>query len=187
MISYGRQISIAEMLCGKRSHQLGEGHKSVSEVLSCAHPPRLVYGSQSHGTAMSHLVRSHQLGEGQQNHAAVSLLNHPSRPVYGRDTSRSQQCQMRLSLPTSLREPLLPRSNAHLWSLPLIYQGKGHHAPAEMPFMVRPSHQFWATPVTPKGHAPFAQLILTRGHRKNAAMPSASRLATKEIQYGYKI
>jgi hypothetical protein len=223
MISYGSRHDCAAMPMEGRSHQLGEGHKSVSEVPSCAHPPRLVYGSQrsdaempmrdcsqgeghqcgaamppfghpsqpvygsqSHGTEMSHLVRSHQLGEGQINHAAVSLLIHPSRPVYGRDTSRSQQCQMKRSLPTSLREPLLPRSNAHLWSLPLIYQGKGHHAPAEMPFMVRPS-----PPVL--GHPRYAERphplrpILTRGQHKNAAMPKGTRLATKEIRYGYKI
>ena len=205
MISYGSRKSHAAMPIYDRSHQLGEGHKSVSEVPSCAHPPRLVYGSQSHGTAMSHLVRSHQLGEGQINHAAVSLLNHPSRPVYGsqsryaampcnqllppvygRDTSRSQQCQMRLSLPTSLREPLLPRSNAYLWSLPLIYQGKGHHAPAEMPFMVRPSPPVLGHPRYAERPRPLCP-ILTRGQHKNAAMPKGTRLATKEIQYGHTI
>ncbi len=261
MISYGSQILIAKTLCGKRSHQLGEGHqcgaamptwthpprlfygsrhdcaampmedrshqlgeghKSVSEVPSCAHPPRLVYGSQSHGTAMSHLVRSHQLGKGQINHAAVSLLNHPSRPVYGsqsryaempcnqllppvygRDTSRSQQCQMKRSLPTSLREPLLPRSNAHLWSLPLFHERSNiirrnakDHTPLKGRVIMPPQkchswfalpHQFWAVVKTQQCQSAAAQLILTRGQTEFAEMPVIERLATKEIQYGNKI
>ena len=174
MISYGSHITIAEMLCGKRSHQLGEGQLSTTGMSGVVHPPllvygsqgsnaempmryrsqgegqtmhaempmpncpsRLVYGSQSHGTAMSHLVRSHQLGKGQQNHAAVSLLNHPSRPVRGGTP--------------------VDRSNARRGpSSPPVYGSLCYHA---------------AMPIYDRSH------FFTRGQRKNAAMPSDSRLS----------
>jgi len=111
---YGSQLRCTEMSNLCRSHQLGEGHQCDAEMPKRTHPPRLVYGSQSHGTAMSHLVRSHQF-----TGAFVTTQQCPSMiaPTYSREVKHhSQKCQ-----------------GSH------ASQGKGHHGPAEMPFMVHPS------------------------------------------------
>ena len=57
--------------------------------------------------------------------------------------------------------------------LPFLLIYGSHPLCAEMPTVPR-SHQFWATPVTPKGRDAFAQLILTnyRNDLSNMAQPS---------------
>jgi len=163
---YGSRHDCAVMPMEDRSHQLGKGHKSVSEVPSCAHPPRLVYGSQSHGTAMSHLVRSHQLGEGQTMHAEMPMPNCPSRLVLRRPKIRHKSVTPTPPPPVRGGTPV-DRSNARRGpSSPPVYGSLCYHA---------------AMPIYDRSH------LFTRGQTKFAEMPFIERLATKEIQYGYKI
>ena len=81
MISYGSRHDCAAMPMEGRSHQLGKGQLSTTGMSGVVRPSRLVYESQSHGTAMSHLVRSQ--GEGQPIYTGMSCVVRPSPPVYG--------------------------------------------------------------------------------------------------------
>ena len=159
-------------------------------------------------------------GKGQTNHATMSPVFRPSPPVYGGQKSSTgsshrhrlhqftgafvttQQCPSMIA-PTYSREVSFDSQKCHLSN---ASQGKGHHALAEMPFMVRLSPpvygrntnrsqqcqmKLYLPPVL--GHLNYAAMliskrpILTRGHLKVAEMPFIKRLATKEIQYGHKI
>lgn len=121
---YGGQKSATGTSPRHRLHQLGEGHKSVSEVPSCAHPPRLVYGSQSRYAAMpcNQLLPPVRGGSGNRRRNAICPSPFPISFTGAKNPPQDRHTD---TASTSLREPLLPRSNAHLWSLPLIYQGKG--------------------------------------------------------------
>jgi len=185
MISYGSQGSNAAMPMRDRSHQLGEGQKSVSEVPSCTHPPRSVYGSQSRYAAMP----CNQLLPPVYERVTQNAQKCPHRatlsPVYGGQKSSTgsshrhrlhqftgafvttQQCPSMIA-PTYSREVSFDSQKCHLSN---ASQGKGHHAPAEMPFMVRPSPPVYGRNTN---RSQQCQMRLTLppvlGRYKNAAM-----------------
>ena len=214
---YGSQMLIAETLCGKRSHQLGEGHQCGAEMPTWTYPPRLVlesqgsnaempmrdrsqgkgqtmtaempemdhpsqsvYGSRNHNAVMSMEKRSHLFTRGQSRYAAMPRSDRLSRE--GSDDLRSNVTILS-PFPTSYRGSVLDRRNAKNDAPPTSYRG---------PHFLRRSAIVHSPPPV-LGHLKYAAMlivkrpILTRGHTNGAAMPLTIRLATKEIQYGYKI
>ena len=118
-----------------------------------------------------------------------------SRLVYGQIIT--QQCPWR-NAPTYLPEATCNRRKANILS-PLKEGSSSYHsnvtwtAPfpslgsvwiAEMPKMTRPTS--FGPPIIAEMLAN-CRPILTRGQTEFAEMPFIERLATKEIQYGYKI
>ncbi len=180
----------------------------------------MLYGSQQHCTTMSPCDRSHQFtgafvttqkcqsmiaptylrevehhsqkcqgshasqGKGHHGPAEMPFMVHPSQPVYGSRKSHTEMPiydrshQLGKDIICTLIKPLL--------FLPFLLIYGSHPLCAEMLTEPRPN-QFWANLLTQKCHRIAARLVLTRGHNRDAAMPRPSRLATKEIQYGYKI
>ena len=148
LLVYGSQGSDAEM--PMRDCSQGEGQTMHAEMPMPNCPSRLVYGSQSHGTEMSHLVRSHQF-----TGAFVT----------------TQQC------PSMIAPTYLPEAKHQLQKcyLKIASQGEGHSTIAAMPSVTHPSrpvygshtsiaamlarersHQFWAVVKTQQCQAPVA-------------------------------
>jgi len=175
----GSQILIAETLCGKRSHQLGEGQAIGAETPSEIRPPQLVLESQGSDAEMP--MRDRSQGKGHHRYAEMPRGRRPSQPVYG---SRNHNAAM----PMEKRSHLFTRGQTSLAEMPRIARlsregllvlrrmlQKAHPSP---PVLGHPYHAERPQCLRP---------ILTRGQNKVAEMPLSERLATKEIQYGYKI
>jgi hypothetical protein len=112
------------------------------------------YGSQSHGTAMSHLVRSHQLGEGQSINTGMSGVVHPSRLVYGSQGSGAAMPMRDRSQGKGQRINTLMSQRRH--PSPPVYGSRNHNA---------------AMPMEKRSH------LFTRGRTSFAEMPRITRLS----------
>ena len=181
MISYGSQRRSAEMPCDNRSHQLGKGqgeytgmsvvvhpsrqlgkgHHGCSEMPRLGRPSRPVYGSRNHNAAMPMEKCSHLFTRGQLPFAELS---HSQRLSMEGSVNKHKNVRRSTPFPTSYRGSVLDRRNAKDDAPP---PNLGHLNYATMLISKRP--------------------ILTRGQTEFAEMPFIERLATKEIQYGYKI
>ena len=198
MISYGSQQRSAEMPCDNRSHQLGEGHQCGAEMPTWTHPPRLVLESQGSNAEMP--MRDRSQGKGQGVYAERSILIHPSQPVYG---SRNHNAAM----PMEKRSHLFTRGHSLIAERPISKRlsREGSDDLRSNVTILSPFPTSYRGPVLDRrnakndapppnlGHLKYAAMlivkrpILTRGQSSGAAMPIKYRLATKEIQYGYKI
>jgi hypothetical protein len=156
MISYGSHITLAEMLCGKRSHQLGEGQSINTGMSGVVHPSRSVYGSRHDCAVMPMEDRSHQLGEGQQGFATMPKWPRPSRPVLRRPKIRHKSVTPTPPPPVRGGTPV-DRSNARRGpSSPPVYGSLCYHA---------------AMPIYDRSH------LFTRGQTSFAEMPRITRLS----------
>ena len=174
MISYGSQILIAETLCGKRSHQLGEGHQCGAAMPTWTHPPRLFYGSRHDCAAMPMEGRSHQLGEGQAIGAEMPSEICPSRPVYGSHLNIA--AMLRSARSHQLREPTAVRSNATRVALPPVYgRDTSRSQQCQMKRSLPPVYgspcYHAAMPIYGRSH------FFTRGRTSFAEMPRITRLS----------
>jgi len=151
------------------------------------------YGSQSHGTAMSHLVRSHQLGEGQSINTGMSGVVHPSRLVYGSQIliaetlcgKRSHQLgkgHVTITEMSQERHPSQPvyGSQGSGAAMPMRdrSQGKGQRINTLMSQRRHPSPPVYgsrnhnaAMPMEKRSH------LFTRGRTSFAEMPRITRLS----------
>lgn len=158
------------------------------------------HGSHVKYTEMSIIICSHQLGKGQSVNAAMSPVFRPSQLVSRRPINRYRNVT-----PTPPPEGRVnyPSQECHKENTLPHQFTRGHKQDAAMPrgkrlsregSVIRRRNAIILTPFPPVlGHIHDAAMpidlrpILTRGHQQHAAMPMDRRLATKEIQYGYKI
>jgi len=174
MISYGSQILIAETLCGKRSHQLGEGHQCGAAMPTWTHPPRLFYGSRHDCAAMPMEGRSHQLGEGQAIGAEMPSEICPSRPVYGSHLNIA--AMLRSARSHQLGEPKSWHRNVTLSALPPVRGGtpvdrsNARRGPSSPPVYGSLCYHA-AMPIYGRSH------LFTRGQTSLAEMPRITRLS----------
>ncbi len=162
------QGSNAEMPMRDRSQ--GKGQPSIAEMPVETRPSPPVYGSRNHNAAMPMEKRSHLFTRGQTPVAEMLFENRLSR---GGSANLHRNVMRRSPFPTSLREPMVVRSNAHVLSLPLIHERsniirrnakdhtplKGRVNPTLQQCQNRHTlpHQFWATYRSQQCHLTNAQ------------------------------
>ena len=217
MISYGSQQHHAEMPYEDCSHQLGEGHEDSAKMSIVLHPSRPVYGSLCYHAAMPIYDRSHLFTRGQLPFAELSHSQRLSREgsanrhrnvmlISPFPTSLRKRSGVVRSnaIPDSSFPPVLGQhmhTEMSKNNRPILTRGHKQHA--AMPMGRRLSKEGstrlrnnakMATPFSPVLGHPYnsertdtPRPILTRGQTEFAEMPFIERLATKEIQYGYKI
>lgn len=157
--TYLREVSFHSQNCHTVNASQGKGHLAITAMSHGLHPSSPVLGQHMH-TEMSKNNRPIST-RGPHKNAAMPKGTRLSRG--GSDDLRSNVTSLS-PFPTSYRGSVLDRRNAKDDAPP---PNLGHLKYAAMLIVKRP--------------------ILTRGHHSNAAMPVKCRLATKEIQYGYKI
>ena len=151
------------------------------------------YGSQSHGTAMSHLVRSHQLGEGQSINTGMSGVVHPSRLVYGSQIliaetlcgKRSHQLgkgHVTITEMSQERHPSQPvygsQQDCTAMSPCDRSQGKGQFYLAVVPKTIHPSRPVYGSHLNIAAMLRSARShLFTRGQTSFAEMPRITRLS----------
>ena len=111
----------------------------------------MLYGSQTSGTEMSNFCRSHQFtGAFVTTQQCQSMI----APTYSREAKRQlQKCYLKIAS-----------------------QGKGHHDPAEMPFMVHPSRLVYGSQLRCTEMSNLCRFHqLGEGHTRHAEMPVVTR------------